>query len=156
MRYKCIVTELSILESGNEPYGVFIVATCDSLYAYRLTPSVTTKELTGELDFMIENNSSHNGFFKPIVEFEPGSGGDLAIVNHSDNDRTFTLTDIPSAVSSVRIDSERCLVECDQGIDLYGNCNFKFLRLRRGENELTATGNGTLRIICDYPINPGC
>ena len=156
VRYECIVTELSILESGNEPYGIFIVATCDGPYAYRTTPTVTTKELAGETQLTIENTSSHNGYFKPVVEFEPSGEGDLTIVNNSDNGRAFTLTDIPGSVTNVRIDSERCLVECDQDIDLYGNCNFKFLRLKRGDNDLKVTGNGTLKITCDYPINPGC
>lgn len=156
VRYKCIVTELSILESGNEPYGVRIVATCDGPYAYQATPTTTTKELSGTLEFVIDNTSSHNGFFYPVLEFEPSAAGSLSIVNDSDNGRTFTLTDIPGSVSSIRVDNEHCLIECDQDINLYGNCNFKFLRLKRGENSLKATGSGILKIICDFPINPGC
>ena len=156
IRYKCIITELSILESGNEPYGVVVVATCDGPYAYRSAPSIVTEEISNTTEITVYNTSSHNGFFKPVVEFEPVNGGNLMIKNNSDNGREFLLEDIPGSVSSVRIDSERCLIECDQDIDLYGNSNLKFLRLKRGENELEVSGSGTLTIVCDYPINPGC
>lgn len=155
VRYKCIITELNILESGMEPYGIQFVATCDGPYAYRKTPFTDTRTVSGTLEFSVNNDSSLNKLFYPVVEFAPTNGGNLEIVNESDNGRTFSITNIPASISSIRIDSDKCLIENDQDLNLYENCNFKFPRLKRGTNLLKVTGNGTIKLICDFPVNPG-
>lgn len=155
VRYKCIVTDLSILEFGNMPYGIQAVFTCDGPYAYMINPYTVSKTISGTLEFTINNSSSLNGYFAPVLEYKPTSGGNFVIINNSDGDRTFTITSIPASISTVTIDCERCLIENDQDINLYETCNFKFPRLKRGSNSIKVAGNGTLEVICDFPVNPG-
>lgn len=90
------------------------------------------------------------------MEIIRGGSGDIEIVNTSDNNRSFKLTNVPSGISRIYVDNQKGIIkDTVNGVNLYPYFNFNFLRLVRGDNYLNITGNGTVSIICEYPINVG-
>lgn len=160
VRYRCMVTNLEIVEYGNIPWALKATITCDSPYAY-LYPQVFEYEITGSKNIHFFNESSHNGYFMPKIEFirQDNISGDtynqFIIKNTSDNNRIFKFWGLPSSVSRITVDNENCIITNDQGVNIYPYFNLNFLRLVKGENILQVHGYGTLRIICEFPVNVG-
>ena len=155
IRYKCIVTALEIVDTEMMPVALRATFTCDSPYAY-MYPQTFEFPINGETDISFFNESSHNGYYMPIVEYEFQGSQSLQIVNHTDKDDVCSLKNLPLAIQKVTIDNDHCIITTDDGsLNPYPYFNFHFLRLVRGINELTVTGNGVLRIICEFPINVG-
>lgn len=155
IRYHCMISGLEIIEHGNIPWALKATVTCDSPYAY-LYPQEFSFDINGETTINFYNESSHNGYLRPIVEIELESGGDFSILNLSDNSlREFKFEDIPQSISKIHVDNDRCIITNDMDINIYPNFNFNFLRLVKGGNTLKVIGNGVLKIICEFPINVG-
>lgn len=155
VRYKCIITQLAEVSFGNIPWAMRATVTCDSPFAY-MYPREYVYELTGTAQTILFNNeSSLNGYYKPVVEFTTQNGGTLSIVNKTDNDREFKFTLLPAATQKLIVDNENCVITCTSDINLYPYFNYKFLRLKRGYNTLVITGTGELKIKCEYPVNVG-
>lgn len=163
VRYRCIVTGLDIVEFGNIPWALKATIVCDSPYGY-LYPQEYTYNISGSSQIVFDNESSHNGYYKPVIEISLNSeddeeaedtGGTFSIENVTDNNRKFQFSNVPTAVSTITIDNEKCVITSDSGLNLYPYFNFNFFRLVRGENILKITGNGTLKIKCEFPINAG-
>lgn len=154
LHYKCMITGLEIVEYGLLPWGFKATVTCDSPYAY-LAPCVYSYAINGEKNISFLNKSSYNGYYYPVIEFEKNSGNALVIKNQTDGGRIFELTRIPDTVTSIRIDCDAGVITSNTSTNLYEHCNFNFPRLKRGYNTLNITGNGTLKITCEFPINAG-
>lgn len=154
VRYRCMVSDLSIVSYGQIPWAMKATIVCDSPYGY-LYPQEFTYSVNGSAQFDFLNESSHNGFYMPILEIRPKGGGTFSIQNITDNGRTTTFTNIPASVSSVVVNNDTCVITNDQDLNLYPYFNFKFFRLARGYNTIKVTGNGTLIIRCEFPINAG-
>lgn len=155
VRYKCYISSLEIVEYGMVPWALKATVTCDSPYAY-LYPHEYSYDIDGSALISILNESSLNGYYYPVIEFTRSSGNTLTIENQTDGGRTFTLERIPAAATVIRVDNDRRIITNNADLNLYGKCNFKFLGLKRGYNTLNVTGNGTLKIICEFPVNAGC
>lgn len=187
IRYKCMITDLSIVSYGNIPYTFRAKITCDSPYAYKREQEYQYN-ITGTTQMSIYNESCLNVPYYPIVVFEPSidsiqeasSIGDLSshsigemkhirigslasgqgeaisfsIKNNTDSGRTFQIDNMPGSISSVLIDNDHGIISNNMDLNIYPMCNFRFFRLIKGMNELEVTGNGILRIICEYPVNP--
>lgn len=155
VRYNCFITDLSTVSYGSVPWALKATVTCDSAYAY-LPESVSTYDIAGETQIVFDNLSSINDCLYPMIEFQPdGSSESLVITNTSDDMRTFIIENIPGSVSQINIDCDRCIISNDQNLNLYGLCNFRFPRLKRGINVLNVVGSGTLNIRCEFPIDIG-
>ena len=154
VRYKCMVTGLVAVEYGNIPWAMKATITCDGPYAY-MSPFEFVYNISGTQTIRFLNESSHNGYYKPVIEYAPANGGDLEIVNETDGDRVFRLTGIPAAATTVVIDNENCVITNSADLNLYPCFNYRFFRLKRGYNTLTVTGNGVLKIKCEFPVNVG-
>lgn len=154
IRYNCMISDLEVIEYGLIPWALKAKIICDSPYAY-LPPEVFSFQVSGEKTVTVLNESSHNGYYLPIIEFKKESGTSLDICNMTDSGRTFHLGDIPSGVRTITVDCDLEIIDCDTGENLYDGFNFTFLRLKRGNNTLKITGNGTVNIRCEFPINVG-
>lgn len=154
VRYNCIVSNLEIIEEGNVPWALKATVVCDSPYAY-LYPQEFQYDVAGTATVEFFNESGHNGYYKPIIEFELSDGNGFSITNLSDNNRTLSFSGTPSSISKIRVDNDRCIITNDQNLNAYPYFNFKFLRLLQGENKLVVKGNGILKIICEFPVNVG-
>lgn len=155
IHYKCIVSELKVVEYGNIPYALEAHIICDSPYAY-LYPHEYSFNIDGETSICIFNESSCNDYFMPQIKIEQIADSSFSIINLSDSGtREFKFTDIPTSVSAISVDNDRCIINSDNDINLYPYFNFKFFRLVKGLNQLKVSGKGTLRIVCEFPINVG-
>lgn len=153
VRYRCIVTKLDIIEFEMIPWAFQAKIECDSQYAY-LYPQTFEYEINGATPIVFYNESSHHGYYMPKLEIlQPGE--EFSILNRSDNNRLFKFENIPNAVSSICIDNNAGIITNNAGLNLYPNSNLKFFRLVKGDNYLTVTGHGILRIFCEFPINVG-
>lgn len=72
IRYRCMITELTMIEYGNLPWGFSAKITCDGPYAY-LYPEVYEYTVRGEMTVEIDNKSDHNGYYCPPVTIDIGS-----------------------------------------------------------------------------------
>lgn len=153
-RYRCMISELSIIAYGNIPWALKATVTCDSPYAY-MYPQEFVYEIEGNQRIEFYNESGHNGYYMPTVVIEPASGGNFAITNETDGGRVFQFSNIPTSVSRISVDNDHCVITNDKDLSLYPYFNFKFLRLKRGYNILNVTGNGRLIIQCEFPVNAG-
>lgn len=152
--FRCIITKMQVVRYGSVPWALKAHVTCDSPYAYLEAKEITTS-VSGSKTIEVYNESSLNDWYLPVVTFNRTSGTALSIKNDADNNRGPSLTNIPGAVSTITIDNEHCVLDNDQGVNLYAGFNFQFLRLARGYNHITITGNGTVTIRCEFPINVG-
>ena len=152
--YRCIISELRITRYGSVPWAMTAHVTCDSPYAY-LEAKEIVQEVNGSKTFEIYNESSLNDWYCPYVTFTRKSGTAFSVINDQDQNRGPSLSDIPGSVSVITIDNEHCVLDNNSGVNLYPGFNFVFLRLKRGYNNITVTGTGTLTIRCEYPINVG-
>lgn len=154
IRYRCMITKLQTVTSGEVTWGFKATVTCDGPYSYLATQTFSTT-VNGSTLLSIFNPSSCM-WYRPIVIYKKnGSAPSLRIKNISDSNRVFELNDIPGSVSTIRIDNDNCVIENDQMLNLYLGCNYKFLRLARGNNTIEITGNGAVDFICDFPVNTG-
>ena len=152
--YRCMISNLRITRYGSVPWAMTAHVTCDSPYAYLETED-HVQVADGDASIEIYNPSSLNDFYYPKLTIVRTSGTAFSVTNEQDNNRGPALTDIPGSVSTITIDNEHCVIENDHGVNLYSGFNFEFLRLARGYNNISITGNGTVTITCEYPINVG-
>lgn len=155
VRYRCVVTDLEIIEYDRIPWALSMEVECDSPYAYKY-PQVFEYKISGQKDIVFFNESTHNGYYMPKIEIDITSGNSFEIINNTDKGRVSAFTSLPTAIKKLTLDNEHGVISSgDAGLNPYPYFNYKFFRLKRGENHLTVTGNGTLRILCEFPVNVG-
>ena len=153
VRYKAIITKLEMVTFGQIPYALKATVECDSPFAY-MYPEENTFTITTSGTASIYNRSSLNGYYMPVITLSQ-SGGTFSIVNTSDANREFKFTSLPGGTGLITVQNDNCLIKCANGLNLYPYFNNQFFRLVKGNNALTITGTGTLKIICEFPINIG-
>ena len=153
VRYKCIISDLEYTTYGKMPWAFSCQVTCDSPFAY-LLPEVLNISVSGSARAALECRAASRYYF-PKIKIDLKSGNTFSIINHTDNDRTFAFSNIPSAVKSIDIDNENEIIVNSANLNLYDNFNYKFLRLVRGYNTLEFKGNADVTFECEYPINVG-
>jgi len=155
LRFRCIITDLRFSTVGKEPWAFECRITCDSPFAYTF-PEVFKYSVMGSTDIPFFNRSTSNGFFYPQMELYLFGTTFINIINHSDNGRLFSLTDIPNGeIIRINIDNENGVITNNLGHNLYRNFNFNFLRLVRGDNRLEVNGSCNMVITCEFLQNVG-
>ena len=154
IRYRCMITDLEVLEVGFDKWAFICTVHCDSPYAYTL-PMEYSYTLSGTTNIVLHSRSSVNTPYCPQIAVTLTSGGNFSIMNHTLNDLTTTLSEVPASAGQILIDGERGIVTCDAGLNLYPNFNFTFPKLKRGDNSLTITGTGNIKFTCEFPVNVG-
>lgn len=154
VRYRCIVTSLTIVEYGRIPWALKASITCDSKFAYTY-PREYSYDIDGSYTIHFMNESSMNSYYKPIILYHPVADGNLEIVNETDGNRIFKFTDLPASTGTLHVDNEHGVIIGDSGINLYPLFNFKFFRLKRGYNVLHVSGKGKLTFVCEFPVSVG-
>lgn len=155
-RYRCRISDLKIVEAGIYPQCMSCSVTCDSPYAY-LPEETFTYEVSGSLELVFHNRSTHNGWYCPKVELTLSGAPSFSIQNDSDGGRISAFTDIPAGFANavISIDNQNQIITSSTGDNLYPYFNKKFFRLARGDNRLKITGTGKLKILCSFPVNVG-
>ena len=153
VRYRCICTGLSVVSYGEVPWALQAEFECDSPYGYK-DEREYVYTISGSANINFFNESCSSDYYRPYIIIDQ-TGGTFKITNVTDNNRIFALTNYPAAVQHVYVDNDHCVLADDQDINLYPYFNYNFFRLKKGYNELSIEGNGTLRIRCAFPVNTG-
>lgn len=154
IRYRCVITELQMIEVGFDKWAFSCEVHCDSPFAYTL-PMEFSYDVDGTRDVTLPSRSSMNQAYYPEVRIEIPSGGDVRIVNHSDGDYTFSMDGVPTSAGSLYLNGESGVMTSDSGDNVYPYFNFHFPRLVRGDNHLTITGKCKVVFTCQFPVNVG-
>lgn len=153
VRYHVICQGLSIVDYEMIPMALKATFICDCPYGY-LRDEEYTYTVNGTSNISLFNKSSVNGYYMPNLEITQ-TGGTFSITNVTDGNRVFSFTSYPASVSKIYVDNEHGIITNNQDLNLYPYFNYKFFRLKRGMNQLTVAGNGTLKIKCSFPVNTG-
>lgn len=146
VQFRCLVTELKPITHGWLPHAFQATIMCDCPYAYGY-PFSYQYTIAGETDIVFNNESTTRAYLKPDLRFQNNTKSNvLTIVNHSDDDRKFELSTVPS-LADISVDNHNgIIVDNAYSSNLYDGFNLHFFRLVRGDNHMTVTGNGTLTI----------
>lgn len=154
-RYKCVISELRLITYGDMPWAFSCKVSCDSPFAYTY-PEETVYTVSESETVKFFNRSSYNGYYCPKLEITMNGGDSFSIVNASDGEREMKFEDLPASQSlTIYIDNQNKVITNSQDLNLYPYFNMKFLRLVRGDNDLTITGNAEVKFICEFPVNIG-
>ncbi len=147
VQFRCLITQLTPLTHGWLPVAFEAMVICDCPYAYGY-PFEKQYQIGNATSILFRNESSVREYVKPVLTFKPLAGTkSLRIVNYSDNNRTFQLSNIPSSEVCVFIDNGNGIIQdTKNGYNLYDGFNLNFFRLVQGDNHLIVSGSGTLTI----------
>lgn len=153
VRYRCIITDLEVLEHANNKWAFEATVHCDAPYGY-LMPETYEYTVTDSATIVLPCHSSINRPFFPNLKIEM-NGNSLSIVNQSDGNREFKLEGLPQSNEVITLDGETGVMLGNSGLNLYPYCNFKFPRLVRGDNTMVITGSAKITFTCECPVMVG-
>lgn len=154
VQFRCLVTQLTPLTHGWLPFAFEAVIKCDCPYAYGY-PFEKRYPILGKTDILFRNDSSVREYLKPTLRIHSAIGAsEFRIVNKSDSNREFVLTNLPSGEISIFVDNNEGIIRDEtSGTNLYERFNLSFFRMVQGDNELEITGDGTLTIMGRFLYN---
>lgn len=154
-RYKCRISNLRPITYGSMPWAFSCTVSCDSPFAYTV-PETFSYAVSGTDTVTLRNRSGYNGFYRPKMQITMNGGDSVAVQNASDNDRVFQFSGLPGGNGLViTVDNQNQVITNSQDLNLYPYFNMRFMRLVRGDNVLTITGNAAVSFICEFPVSIG-
>ena len=154
IRYRCIITDLEVLEIGFDKWAFECTVHCDSPFAYTL-PQSFSYQVYGTSNVVLHSRSSSNLPYFPSVQIQLLNNGSVTIINHSMSNDTFEMKNIPQTTDTLLVNGETGVISASSGLNMYPYCNFKFPRLVRGDNHLTISGTCIVTYTCEFPVNVG-
>lgn len=147
VQFRCLITSLTPLAHGWLPVAFEATVRCDCPYAYGF-PFEKIYQIKGTTRVLFRNESSMREYLKPVLIFKPASGvTGVKVINKNDNDREFSLSELPAAELNIRVDNANGIIqELNNGYNLYDGFNLNFFRLVHGDNILEITGDGVFTI----------
>lgn len=154
-RYKCIITDLSVVEYGSILYAFRASVECDSPFAYeRLQKEHMT--VNGTLIKYIDASSSVPIRYYPVIKVNLKNGGNLSIKSLTDNGREFVMESIPAGTGEITIDGANGVVVCENDLNLYKYIKkFNFVGMIHGANEFEIKCTGDVTFEIELPVNIG-
>lgn len=150
--YRCLITSLKPVSIGWLPYALEAKIQCDCPYAYSF-PIHKEYSISGDKQVVFPNESSVNAYLKPTLHITT-TARDFQIINRSDNNRSFSFSNLPTGEKSIVVDNERgILTDTHSEYNLYEFFNMNFFRLVQGDNVLDITGSGILSVDCRFLYN---
>ena len=150
--YNCVFTNTEIIYVNGNCHGLRLTAEFDSPYAHGDPTSVTVG--SGENTVIINNKSDIiDEYTYPIVEFcgrdKSYSSSFVSITNMTDDkNRVFSLVNLLHD-EVITVDNETKYISSSMGGEKLSNfTSKKWLRLRKGFNELRIKSNGDVTITC--------
>ena len=139
-----ILNNPQITRVGNLIHGFSATIECNSPYAFKFPKTTTYNYTSPDVDsvevFYNSSDDADSYLYPSLVLTINTFGGDVSIVNESDNDREFLFTGL-SAHEVITMDNGLQTISSSTGLKRLGNFNKKFLRLVPGVNNLHITGN---------------
>lgn len=143
--YNCVFADASIIFVHGRCHGFRVTAVFDSPFAYG-EPTVVSIQEAGEHTITIKNTSDlRDAYVYPKVTF---AGSGITIINNTDDEtREFNFQDLDGDEQIV-VDNEVKYISSNKEKTRLKNFNKKWLRLRKGNNELTIISQGAVTIEC--------
>ena len=156
-RYKCFISDMTLITYGDLPWAFSCKVNCDSPFAYTAPEEFEYKVTDGEMVVNLFNRSSRHGYYYPKMEITMDAGDELSIINASDNNREFKFKEVSySKPLTIAMDNQNQIITNDLDLNFYKHLDgMKFMRLVRGDNILRIKGTGTVKFICEFPVNIG-
>lgn len=152
--YRCIITDLEMIEVAMCKWAFQCNVHCDSPYAYTL-PQQIRYEVDGELDAILHSRSSANGFYYPDVSIALSGSDGFRITNVSDGERSTEFSGPLQFGDTIELSGDTGIISARSGLNMYQHFNFVFPRLVRGDNKIKITGRGAVTFTCSFPVNIG-
>lgn len=160
VRYRCIITDLKMVELFGKKCGFTCKVHCDSPYAYTLpiTYSYSADNSVAEY-FELNDYSTVSGLYYPKVTVQYRGLNAFAIDNKTTGTQT-KFNNLPQTSGTITMDGERGIITDSNNLNVYPYFNFVFLPLQRGTNDLILSapnedGNLFVTIECEFPMNVG-
>lgn len=154
--YRCIITELTPVSIDGVAWAFTASVRCDAPYAYRTAQTYSADVAAGATSSLtIVAQHDVDKYYRPAMTITPSGSGTISVTNGADDGRSFVLSDLPEGTSAIRIDNDKALITTVGGQNIYPYCNFRFLRLLRGDNTLMISGGCHIEIVCEYPAYVG-
>lgn len=152
--YYCIATESQILDVGAYSGGMKITFECDTYHAWTELKKKTYTTSGGTLSFNLNGIVDFEDYITyPTLTINPTSNGNIRITNNT----TGQIITINNCVSgeTIILDCSNDIVESSNGRILVNDWNVEFLELKSAINNITLTGNFTLKMEYRLPVRIG-
>jgi phage-related protein len=152
--YNCIFINPRKISIGKYSGGMTFDVICDSGHAWSSLKQKTYTTSSGTLTFNLNNSNDYDEYeLKPLFEITPLINGNLSITNNTTNN-TLTLNNCVTS-ESIIIDNLKNIIKSSSGRVLLDDWNKKFIYLKNGINNITLTGNFSIKISYRLPIRVG-
>jgi hypothetical protein len=147
--YNCIFTEARVVYLAGFAYAMQLTVLCDSIYQQGKDTYKAFYVYNVETDINIMNNSDIDDYVYPDIKIKMGaSGGGIAIINNTDNERKFEITNL-AGDEVIELSGEYRTITSSIGLNRVPNFNGKWFRLCYGLNQCVTVGDDcevTIRI----------
>lgn len=151
IRYRCIITDLKMLEYAGNKWAFACKVHCDSPYAYTM-PQTFSYQFRGEMQSVLHSRSTVNRPCYPEIELTMQDGQSCSIAIGG---MQMTFNEVPHTPETFMINCETGIVSSSTGTNPYQYFNFVYPALRPGANRIVFTGNGSAKLTCSFPVNVG-
>ena len=154
-RFRCLISELESISLGGEQWAYRCRVTCDSPYAYTY-PETTTFKVGRSSNVLYRCLTTSNNLYYPQMDIVMNGGTSIGITNETTGD-SFELTGLPTSSYTIHVDNDGQVISSEElpDFNFYEHFNFGFIGLKRGDNNLSFTGSGTIKITSSFPVNIG-
>lgn len=154
IQFRCLVESLTPISMKWMPMAFEAKIVCDCPYGYSY-PFEKTYVIHEETAVLFYNDGSSRVPLKPIIEVSLAQGcTELTITNHTTGE-TVRFYDLPSGGISFVVDSENEVVAAEDVTDIYECFNYVFPSFVAGDNRLTITGDGIVKLSGRFLYNVG-
>lgn len=151
IRYRCIITDLKMLEYAGNKWAFSCKVHCDSPYAYTM-PQTFSYQFHGTTHVNLHSRSTVNQPYYPEIELTMSQGQSCSI---GIGDMVMTFQNVPNTPETFMINCETGIVSSVTGTNPYQYFNFVYPSLRPGLNKIVLTGEGIVKLTCSFPVNVG-
>ena len=153
IRYRCIISDLEVLEVGMQKWAFQCTVHCDSPYAYTY-PQKMRYAVNGTLSVRLFSPSTANVLFTPTVEIALNQSSDFTIENITTG-QIFSIAGFPQTSDTITVHGASGVITSSSNLNVYPYCNFKWPNLYKGYNIIKLTGVGDVVFTCEFPMNIG-
>lgn len=152
IRYRCMITDLKMVEHFGKKWAFSCKVHCDSPYAYTLPRTFNIDASVGQ--YVCYSNSSVMEPYYPKLKISLNDSADFSITNDRCG-KSLSFSGLPQTSDIIEIDCASGIITAASGLNLYQYFNFNFLSLYPGRNTLSFVGSGTVEMFCEFPMNVG-
>ncbi len=155
IRYHCIIGDLEPIQLSWIPWAFSAKITCDSPYGYRF-PKTFHYECEGVANFRLLSRSTINRLYYPKLKIQLKGSNTISITNRTCNDIELKFEEMPKSESiTISVDNDLGIIKSTDNENMYQYCNFSWLPLKRGQNDMCVTGKCSLDFLCEFPVDVG-